>query len=82
MLVWEEPPSTSRYSSASVGAFRQQVEAMVLRDSNHPSVVMWGSFNEEWGLDWKVAEDHERQQVVRETAALLRSLDPVPPGNR
>jgi len=79
MLVWEEPPSTSRYSAASVAAFHQEVEAMVARDANHPSVVLWGLFNEEWGLDWKVAEDPDRQQIVRQTAVLLRSLDPSRP---
>jgi hypothetical protein len=79
MLVWEEPPSTSRYSVASVAAFHQDVEAMVARDANHPSTILWGLFNEEWGLDWKVAEDPVLQQVVRETVALVRSLDPSRP---
>lgn len=75
MLVWEEPPSTSRYSQGSLAAFRDAVGAMVHRDANHPSVIVWGLFNEEWGLDWKVAEDPGRQEVVREVAALARSLD-------
>ena len=75
MLVWEEPPSTSRYSAASLAAFNAQVEAMVARDANHPSVIVWGLFNEEWGLDWKVADDHDRQEAVRGTVRLLRQLD-------
>lgn len=79
MLVWEEPPSTSRYSATALAAFRQELEAMVARDANHPCIIIWGSFNEEWGLDWKVAEDPERQDIVRQTAALVRALDPSRP---
>jgi hypothetical protein len=48
---------------------------MVARDANHPSIVVWGLFNEEWGLDWRVSNDPERQQVVRDTVSLLRELD-------
>jgi beta-galactosidase/beta-glucuronidase len=79
MLVWAEPPSTSRFSPASVAAFGQGLDAMIERDANHPSIVIWGSFNEEWGLDWKVSGDPGRQQVVEQMAALVRERDPSRP---
>lgn len=79
MLVWAEPPSTGRYSPASVGEFREALRRMVERDANHPSVVIWGGFNEEWGLDWRVAETPLLQEEVAQAAQLLRSLDPTRP---
>jgi beta-galactosidase/beta-glucuronidase len=75
MLVWAEPPSTSRYSPESVAAFRQGLESLVERDANHPCIVIWGCFNEEWGLDWQVSDDPERQETVEQAVALVRKLD-------
>jgi beta-galactosidase/beta-glucuronidase len=75
MLVWAEPPSTSRFSAESVAAFRQGLASLVERDANHPCIVVWGSFNEEWGLDWLVREDPDRRRAVAEAVDLVRGLD-------
>jgi beta-galactosidase/beta-glucuronidase len=75
MLVWAEPPSTSRLSAESVAEFRQGLGSLVERDANHPCIVVWGCFNEEWGLDWKVAGDPARQEAIAQAVALVRELD-------
>ena len=75
MLVWAEPPSTSRFSAESVAAFRLGLQSIVERDANHPCIVIWGCFNEEWGLDWQVSEDPARQEAVEQAVALVRQLD-------
>jgi beta-galactosidase/beta-glucuronidase len=75
MLVWAEPPSTSRFSPESVAAFRQGLASLVERDVNHPCIVIWGCFNEEWGLDWRVSDDPARQQAVAQSVDLVRELD-------
>jgi hypothetical protein len=75
MLVWAEPPSTSRFSAQSVAAFRQGLQSLVERDVNHPSIVVWGCFNEEWGLDWKVNDNPACQDAVDQAVALVRELD-------
>jgi beta-galactosidase/beta-glucuronidase len=75
MLVWAEPPSTSRFSPESVAAFRQGLASLVERDANHPCIVIWGCFNEEWGLDWRVNDDPARQQAVAQAVDLVRELD-------
>ncbi len=75
MLVWAEPPSTSRFSPESVAAFRQGLASLVERDANHPCIVVWGCFNEEWGLDWRVDDDPARQRAVAQAVDLVRGLD-------
>jgi len=75
MLVWAEPPSTGRFSEASTEAFISQIEPMVRTLQNHPSVVVWGLYNEEWGLDWSLPDDPEKQEAVLAAVRLLKSLD-------
>ncbi len=79
MLIWAEPTSTGRFSASAVKAFEEQVEPMIRRDAGHPSIVVWGLYNEEWGLDWDVPGDPAKQGAVRHAVALLRSLDVTRP---
>ncbi|WGL51397.1 glycoside hydrolase family 2 TIM barrel-domain containing protein [Nocardioides sp. BP30] len=79
MLVWAEPASTGRFSTAAAAAFSAQIEPMVARDGNHPSIVVWGLYNEEWGLDWALPEDPAKQEVVRNDYRSLKALDPTRP---
>jgi beta-galactosidase/beta-glucuronidase len=75
MLIWAEPASTGIFTSDAVARFEAQIEPMVARDGNHPSIVIWGLYNEEWGLDWDVPGDAAKQDAVRHAVALLRELD-------
>jgi hypothetical protein len=79
MLVWAEPASTGVCTPESVARFEAQIEPMVRRDGNHPSIVVWGLYNEEWGLDWDVAGVPEKQDAVRRAFDLLKSLDATRP---
>jgi len=75
LLVWAEPPCVGRYSPEATARFEAQLAPMVVRDGNHPSIVMWGIYNEEWELDWRTAEDSEKQEAVRRAYNYLASLD-------
>jgi beta-galactosidase/beta-glucuronidase len=79
MLVWAEPPSTGRYGTDAVGEFENVLAGMIDRDANHPSIVIWGAYNEEWGLDWDVPDDPAKQEAVRRAYRLVRDLDPSRP---
>lgn len=79
MLVWAEPASTGRFSPVSAQAFEDQIEPMVRRDGNHPSIVVWGLYNEEWGLDWALPEDPAKQDAVRAARSALLTLDSTRP---
>jgi beta-galactosidase/beta-glucuronidase len=79
MLVWAEPASTGRFSPQAVAAFEAELEGMVRRDANHPSIVIWGAYNEEWGLDWDVPGDPAKQEALRRAYRLVKQLDPTRP---
>lgn len=79
LLVWAEPACTGRFTAASTEAFEAQITPMVERDGNHPSIVIWGLYNEEWGLDWDVPSDPAKQAAVRRAYDRLKELDPSRP---
>ncbi|WP_053846527.1 glycoside hydrolase family 2 protein [Streptomyces sp. NRRL B-24085] len=79
MLLWAEPASPGRFSPASTARFAQQIEPMVDRDGNSPAIVIWGLYNEEWGLDWDLPGDPAKQQAVADAYDRLKALDPTRP---
>lgn len=79
LLVWAEPASTSRFSVQAAANFEAQIPDMVARDGNHPSIVIWGLYNEEWGLDWQIVDDEERTEATRRAYQRLVELDQTRP---
>jgi hypothetical protein len=75
MLVWAEPPCPSRFSPEASAGFEAQLAPMVERDGNHPSIVIWGLYNEEWGLDWDIPGSQERADAAVRAYDALRALD-------
>jgi len=79
VLVWAEPACPSRFSDEAALAFEQQIEPMVRRDGNHPSIVIWGLYNEEWGLDWNIPGSEERAAAAVRAYDLLAAIDHTRP---
>lgn len=75
LLVWEEPPCFGRYSPEAAALFETQLAPMVARDGNHPAIIIWGIYNEEWGLDFRTIQDKEKQEAVIHAYDTLASLD-------
>jgi beta-galactosidase len=50
-----------------------QLQRMILRDRNHPSVILWSVGNEEWSLEWS----ETGQRLTREMQAFVKHLDPT-----
>lgn len=57
-----------------------QLAAMIARDRNHPSVVMWSVGNEEWALEWS-EDGTEIARIMSDYANALDSSRPATYGN-
>jgi hypothetical protein len=65
MIVWQDMPSAQDMSPAGEPIFARELRAMVDALRNHPSIVMWVPFNEDWG-----------QHATEKHVAWLKSYDP------
>lgn len=77
MLVWSEPACPGRYSPAGAAAFEAELTGLIERDRNHPSIVIWSAYNEEWGLDWDLEGDPDRRAAAARAYRLIRETDPT-----
>lgn len=75
LLVYEEPPiGWIQQSPAMKERCEREVREMILRDRNHPSIVIWGMLNETGNASYKTRGG---AQVIKEDLCrLARSLDP------
>jgi beta-galactosidase len=72
--AWEQPKRKFDYSTYFDEWWQRDLAAMVLRDRNHPSVIMWGIGNE-------IPEraDSSGIALTRELSAAVRVMDPTRP---
>ena len=54
---------------------RSELERMVRRDRNHPSVILWSVGNEEWAIE----NSEIGTRLTREMQAIVHRLDPTRP---
>lgn len=67
LMVWEELPGWQYIGDESWQDLAvRDVEAMVRRDRNHPSIAIWGV---------RINESHNDVELYRRTRALAKSLD-------
>jgi hypothetical protein len=78
MLIWAEPANPDRFTPAARAALRRDLLEMVERDVNHPSVVVWGLYNEDWGVP-NLWSDREAQEWVARLRGEVKALDPTRP---
>jgi hypothetical protein len=76
MLVWAEPANPTLFTPVARDALRRDLLEMIDRDFNRPSVVVWGLYNEDWGLPglWS---DAEKQAWLAGLYREVKSLDPT-----
>ena len=82
MLVWQEPANPMRYTDRSRTEVREQLEKLIDRDYNRPSVIIWSMYNEEWGIghhdiDETLWTDTEKQQFLADSYEWARAVDPT-----
>lgn len=72
--VWTAPKAKYDYARFFDDWWTRDVDSMVLRDRNHPSVIFWGIGNE-----IQVAWTPEGAPIAKKLAARIRSLDSTRP---
>ncbi|HZH28100.1 MAG TPA: glycoside hydrolase family 2 TIM barrel-domain containing protein [Azospirillaceae bacterium] len=75
MLIWTELPNGGRLTKRARGRAEALLKAIVDRDGNHPSIVIWTIINENWGTD--LVHNAEHRAWLKRTYAWLKSYDPT-----
>ena len=72
--MWQDPKNPHDYSLFFERSWQSDVESMIARDANHPSVIAWSIGNEIPGMDTpRVVE------TAKTLAAFVRKMDPTRP---
>ncbi len=74
ILIWEEVPNVDSFTPQAEERLTETLRGMILRDRNHPSIIVWGIANEAWGVD--PATPTGRGWLVR-MYNLAKTLDPT-----
>ena len=83
IMLWEEAPNfgDAGYNDAAKERWKEVMFSMIDRDFNHPATVIWGCFNETWGLmgsqcqPGSLAENPEKQAFVEEMYHAVKKVD-------
>lgn len=78
LLVWGEMANTYEYSEEAVARVASEWQEAVLRDYNHPCIVVWVPLNESWGVP-ALQSDTRQPQHLAALYHITRSLDPTRP---
>ncbi|MCU4742519.1 glycoside hydrolase family 2 protein [Natronoglomus mannanivorans] len=85
LLVWEEPANPTVHTERSKREVRDQLEGMIRRDYNRPSVIVWSLYNEEWGIgnpqgldeETSLWEDEKKQEYLADLYEETKARDPT-----
>ena len=53
MLLWNDVPCPVAFTALARERLTRDMQAMIERDYNHPSIVIWSPYNESWGLEFR-----------------------------
>ncbi|MEM2261128.1 MAG: glycoside hydrolase family 2 TIM barrel-domain containing protein [Candidatus Bathyarchaeia archaeon] len=81
MLIWQDIPNIERFTPISRANFERELKEIILQLRNHPSIIAWCIFNEEWGLSEgkmsdEIAASSQIRDFVKKMTHLVRQLDP------
>ncbi len=73
MLLWNDVPSPVDFTAAARERLTHDLQAMIVRDYNHPSIVIWSPYNELWGLEFR--SDGDVQAYLSALVDQIRTWD-------
>jgi hypothetical protein len=74
ILIWEEIPNVGTFTLSAEERLTETFKQMILRDRNHPSIIIWGIANEAWGVD--PSSSRGRDWLIK-MYNLAKTLDPT-----
>jgi hypothetical protein len=77
LLLWCDAPSPVRFTEPARRRLERDMRAMIARDFNHPSIIVWCPYNESWGLELKLGTDAAAQAWIAGLYERLKALDPT-----
>lgn len=75
MLLWNDVPCPVNFTALARERLTRDLQAMIERDYNHPSIVIWSPYNESWGLEFRSQADI--QQYLSALYAQIKDWDPT-----
>ncbi len=75
MLVWTEIPNWAHLSAEAARRGEETFRAMVERDWNHPSIIIWTLINENWGAD--LVRNPEHRAWLADFYHKAKKIDPT-----
>ena len=76
LLIWCDMPCPTLFNETACQRFHYELMAMVERDYNHPSIILWCPYNETWGLEFSLQHDRSMQDWVSQLYDELKAMDP------
>jgi beta-galactosidase/beta-glucuronidase len=76
LFVWEEMPSSYRFTEDSVRHATVEWIAALQRDMSHPCIIAWVPFNESWGVP-NLPDSRAERDFVQALYHLTKTLDPT-----
>ena len=78
LLVWEEMPSSYRFSPLAITRMVKEWTEVMERDFSHPCIIVWVPFNESWGVP-NLTSTQAHRNAVEALYHLTRTIDPTRP---
>lgn len=75
ILLWNDVPCPVDFTLLARERLVHDLQAMIARDYNHPSIVIWSPYNESWGLEFR--SDADVQTYLSTLYDQIRAWDPT-----
>jgi hypothetical protein len=77
LLLWCDVPSPTDFTDLACRRLAREMEAMIERDYNHPSIIIWCPYNESWGFEFRLAVNTAMQEWLAALYERAKKLDPT-----